>query len=85
MDATGTLTLWGRRLSFFAAGLCLFAGTVGLIDSQWRSIGMLALGLGFGVRAWRPAGGRGGQVLVIVLFAVAGALAVARLVQRVRG
>ena len=85
MDASRTLTRWGRRLSFVAAGLCLFAGTVGLVDGQWRSIGMVALGLGFGLRAWRPAGGRGLQVLVIVLFAVAGTLAVASIVQRARG
>jgi hypothetical protein len=85
MDVARSLTYWGRRLSFVAAGLCLFGGTVGLVDGQWRSIGMVALGLGFGLRAWRPAGGRGLQVLVIVLFAIAGVFAVFSLVQRASG
>jgi hypothetical protein len=82
MDASKTLTHWGRILGFAAAGLCLFAGTVGLVDGQWRSIGMVALGLGFGLRSWRPTGGRGLQMLVVVLFVIAGTLAVVSIVQR---
>jgi hypothetical protein len=72
-------------LSFVAAGLCLFAGIVGLVDGRWRSIGMVALGLGFGLRAWRPTGGRGVQMLTIALFVIAGIMAVVSIVHRTRG
>ena len=85
MDASKTLTPWGRRLSIVAAVLCVFAGTLGLVGGQWSSIGIVALGLAFALRAWRPAGGRGLQVLVIALFTVAGTLAVVSIVQRTTG
>lgn len=83
MDSAATLPLWVRRLSFVAAGLCLFAGALGVISGQWTSIGMVALGLAFGLRALVPGGGkRWLQVLVLVLFAVAGTLAVVGIFQR---
>jgi len=78
-----TTTPWFRRLSFVAAGLCLLAGTLGVISGKWTSIGMLALGLAFGLPALAPTGGgRWRQPLVIVLFLVAGSLSVVSIVQR---
>jgi hypothetical protein len=84
MDARKTLSTWDRRLSFFSAGLCLLAGIIGLGNGEWRSIGMLALGLGLGLRALYPAGGgRALRVFMIVLFAIAGTLAVVNIAQRI--
>jgi TRAP-type C4-dicarboxylate transport system permease small subunit len=84
MDATRALNLWARRLAFVAAGVSLIAGALNISSGHWRqAIGILALGLGFGLRALFPTGRLWLQVVAMVLFLLAGTMAVIHLVQRV--